>query len=75
MFDYIERFYNAKRRRSTIGYRSPREFELLAALVKRLSSKSGAGQKGESFYKNRDVIHKIKKRKKSTVCIPNVSCF
>ena len=27
MFDYIERFYNPKRRHSTIGYLSPMEFE------------------------------------------------
>ncbi len=27
VFDYIERFYNPRRRHSTIGYLSPREFE------------------------------------------------
>jgi putative transposase len=27
VFDYIERFYNATRRHSTIGYLSPVEFE------------------------------------------------
>jgi putative transposase len=27
LFDFIERFYNAKRRHSTIGYLSPTEFE------------------------------------------------
>jgi putative transposase len=27
VFDYIERFYNSKRRHSTIGYLSPMEFE------------------------------------------------
>ena len=27
VFDYIERFYNPKRRQSTIGYLSPMEFE------------------------------------------------
>jgi len=27
VFDYIERFYNPKRRHSTIGYMSPMEFE------------------------------------------------
>jgi Integrase core domain len=31
VFDYIERFYNPKRRRSTIGYLSPMEFERQAA--------------------------------------------
>jgi putative transposase len=33
VFDYIERFYNAKRRHSTIGYRSPMEFEMQAGLA------------------------------------------
>ena len=31
VFDYIERFYNPRRRHSTIGYLSPMEFERLAA--------------------------------------------
>ena len=30
LFDYVERFYNMRRRHSTIGYVSPAEFELLA---------------------------------------------
>src|SRR5690606_28452399 len=30
IFDYIERFYNRRRRHSTLGYRSPAEFEMLA---------------------------------------------
>ena len=33
VFDYIERFYNAKRRHSTIGYMSPMEFEVQAGLA------------------------------------------
>jgi hypothetical protein len=33
VFDYIERFYNAKRRHSTIGYMSPVEFERQAGLA------------------------------------------
>ena len=33
VFDYIERFYNLKRRHSTIGYLSPMEFEQCAGLV------------------------------------------
>jgi hypothetical protein len=37
VFDYIEHFYNPKRRHSTIGYLSPLEFEPV-------SSKPGAGQ-------------------------------
>lgn len=30
VFDYIERFYNPRRRHSTIGYKSPVEFEMMA---------------------------------------------
>jgi len=30
VFDYIERFYNPKRRHSTLGYLSPMEFEMKA---------------------------------------------
>ena len=33
VFDYIERFYNVKRRHSTIGYMSPAEFEMKAGLA------------------------------------------
>ena len=33
VFDYIERFYNPKRRHSTIGYVSPVEFEMKAGLA------------------------------------------
>jgi putative transposase len=33
VFDYIERFYNPKRRHSTIGYVSPAEFERMAELT------------------------------------------
>ena len=33
VFDYIERFYNSKRRHSTIGYVSPAEFERMAELA------------------------------------------
>jgi putative transposase len=33
VFDYIERFHNAKRRHSTIGYMSPVEFEMKAELA------------------------------------------
>jgi putative transposase len=33
VFDYIERFYNPKRRHSTIGYLSPVEFERQAGLA------------------------------------------
>ena len=33
VFDYNERFYNPKRRHSTIGYLSPMEFESQAGLA------------------------------------------
>jgi putative transposase len=33
VFDYVERFYNPKRRHSTIGYLSPIEFEVKAGLA------------------------------------------
>jgi putative transposase len=33
VFDYIEHFYNPKRRHSTIGYLSPMEFERQAGLA------------------------------------------
>lgn len=33
MFDYIERFYNPRRRHSTLGYMSPAEFEEKAMLA------------------------------------------
>ena len=32
-FDYIERFYNPKRRHSTLGYLSPVEFEKKAGFA------------------------------------------
>jgi putative transposase len=31
VFDYIERFYNAKRRHSTLGYLSPIDYEKSAS--------------------------------------------
>jgi putative transposase len=33
VFDYVERFYNPRRRHSTIGYLSPMEFERKAGLA------------------------------------------
>jgi putative transposase len=33
VFDYIERFYNIKRRHSTIGFVSPMEFERQGGLA------------------------------------------
>lgn len=33
VFDYIERFYNPRRRHSKLGYLSPMEFEARAVLA------------------------------------------
>ncbi|CAH0340468.1 IS3 family transposase ISAtu4 [Rhizobium sp. CECT 9324] len=33
VFDYIERFYNPKRRHSTLGYLSPNDFETKEGLA------------------------------------------
>ena len=33
VFDYIERFYDPKRRHSTIGYMSPMDFEIKPELA------------------------------------------
>ena len=44
VFDYIECFYNPKRRHSTIGYLSPVEFEKQMKLLRMLSTEPGAGQ-------------------------------
>lgn len=44
VFDYIECFYNSKRRHSTIGYLSPMECERRAGVADRVLSKPGAGQ-------------------------------
>ena len=33
VFDYIERFYNPKRRHSTLGYLSPMEFKMKAGVA------------------------------------------
>ena len=46
VFDYIERFYNPKRRHSTIGYLSPMEFESKAGLASVRVNRTGAGQSG-----------------------------
>jgi len=44
VFDHIERFYNPKRRHSTIGYMSPMGFEMKAGLDNPMSLKPGTGQ-------------------------------
>lgn len=44
VFDYIERFYNPRRRHSKLGYLSPMEFEARAALANLLSTKPAAAQ-------------------------------
>ena len=42
LFDYIERFYNPKRRHSTIGHLSPVEFEDAAMLALMLVHQTGS---------------------------------
>ncbi len=44
MFDYIECFYNPKRRHSTIGYLSPVGSRCRRDSLRRVSSEPGAGQ-------------------------------
>jgi hypothetical protein len=44
VFDYIERSYNPKRRRSTLGYLSPMEFEMNAHWFKLVSTEPAAAQ-------------------------------
>src|SRR5437763_14217808 len=41
VFDYIERFYNPKRRHSTIGYVSTMEFERQAGLIQAGRNRTG----------------------------------
>ena len=45
VFDYIEHFYDTKRRHSTIDYVSPMEFEMRAGFAKQVSSKPAAAQR------------------------------
>ena len=40
VFDYIESFYNRERRHSTLGYLSPREFEMISLPLKSEDGKS-----------------------------------
>jgi putative transposase len=48
VFDYIERFYNPRRRHSTLGYLSPADYEEAGALrLKVVSSESVAAQPPE----------------------------
>jgi putative transposase len=44
VFDYIERFYNPRRRHSTLGYLSPVGFKEQAKLAYLVSEKPAAGQ-------------------------------
>jgi transposase InsO family protein len=39
VFDYIESFYNRERRHSTLGYLSPREFEMISTHQQRETEK------------------------------------
>jgi transposase InsO family protein len=53
VFDYIERFYNPKRRHSTIGYLSPRSSSAEPDSLKSVSSKPGAGHINSGNQSNR----------------------
>lgn len=46
VFDYIERFYNPKRRHSKLGYLSPMEFENKVGLAQLGVRKAGSSQGG-----------------------------
>ena len=48
VFDYIECFYNPKRRYSTIGYLSPVEFEMQAGFAKAGVNRTGCRPYGVS---------------------------
>jgi putative transposase len=47
VFDYIERFYNSKRRHSTIGYLSPMEFERQAGYERMIERLPECVRRGE----------------------------
>lgn len=49
VFGYIERFYNPKRRHSTLGYLSPMEFENKAGLAQSGVRKTGSRPNGAIF--------------------------
>jgi putative transposase len=51
--DYIERFYNSRRRHSKPGYISPIEFEAHAMLPE--LAVHGTGSRPSNFFRNRDV--------------------
>ena len=59
VFDYVERFYNPKRRHSTIGYLSPMEFERKAGLALVAVNGPGAGYSGRRALKPTDPISQL----------------
>jgi hypothetical protein len=48
VFDYIETFYNRERKHSTLGYLSPREFEMISLLNKQKNRKSSPDLSSEA---------------------------
>jgi hypothetical protein len=60
VFDYIERFYDPKRRHATIGYLSPVEFERQAGFTNCVSSKPDAGQRAAHLQDM--MLHILEKR-------------
>ena len=48
VFDYIETFYNTRRRHSALGYRSPAQFEEHWLCSQREACSGGGGKDGET---------------------------
>jgi transposase InsO family protein len=56
IFDYIETFYNTRRRHSALGYRSPIQFENDLEKTLREGCSGGGSQGGETCTQNRSAL-------------------